>query len=450
MTRDASTADARVPRVRGPLRGAILKRAADLASLDGLEQITIGRLAASMEMSKSGLYAYFTSKENLQLATIDCAWRIFEERVLEPGDDPFDALLERWISYYEDETFPGGCPFVTAGTEFANRDGRVHDALAAAIQRQLTALEQGVARAFATQLLTDADATQLAFELHAVLTAGNQRFRISRDHAAFAHARTAIRRLLAADPPRPASLASAAAEGDGMATAASPALRRADDTQSELLAIDHVALSVADPGAMEAFLCDFVGMQELARTGDGVLVGADPRAVKLRLLAAQGPREPAALARLALRVADPQAAAASLPAENEVQESAPDLVAFDGPEGLGLAFTSVAGGGIDRDVDHLVLRVADPDETRIALADVGFVERGTALLAGATRILLEELPAWSERPLLHQIAIRVRSTAAIAARARARGLEVVECERGAGVTLILPGLEQIRLEFVTE
>lgn len=449
MTRDASTADPRLPRVRGQLRGAILKRAADLASMDGLEQITIGRLAASMEMSKSGLYAYFTSKENLQLATIDCAWRIFEERVLEPGDDPLDALLERWISYYEDETFPGGCPFVTAGTEFANRDGRVHDALAAAIQRQLTALEQGVGRAFATQLLTDADATQLAFELHAILTAGNQRFRISRDHAAFGHARTAIRRLLAAEPPRPASRASAGAGGDAMASATPTALPPADATETELLAIDHVALSVADPGAMEAFLCDFVGMQELGRTGDGVLVGADAHSVKLRLLAADGPREPAALARLALRVADAQAAAASLPAENEVQESGPDLVAFDGPEGLGLAFTSVAGGGIDRDVDHLVLRVAEPDETRIALAELGFVPRGDTLHVGDTRILLEELPAWSERPLLHQIAVRVRSTAAIAARARTRGLQVVEPQTDGGLTLTLPGLEQIRLEFVT-
>lgn len=234
-----------------------------------------------------------------------------------------------------------------------------------------------------------------------------------------------------------------------MASGAPTALRPDHPTETELLAIDHVALSVADPGAMEAFLCDFVGMQELGRTGDGVLVGADPRAVKLRLLAAEGPREPAALARLALRVADPRAAAASLPAESEVQVSGPGLVAFDGPEGLGLAFTSVAGGGIDRDIDHLVLRVADPDETRIALAEVGFVPRGNTLHVGDTRILLEELPAWSERPLLHQIAVRVRSTEAIAAHAHTRGLQVVEPETDAGVTLILPGLEQIRLEFVT-
>lgn len=201
MTAESSSAELRLPRVRGSRRGAILKRAADLASLDGLEQVSIGRLAGSMQMSKSGLYAYFTSKEDLQLATIDCAWRIFEDHVLEPGDDPLGALLERWIGYYEQELFPGGCPFVTAGAEFANRDGPVHDALAAAIERQLTALRHAVARDHASRMLTDGDEGQLAFELHAVLTAGNQRFRISRDTTAFAQARAAIARFLSADPP---------------------------------------------------------------------------------------------------------------------------------------------------------------------------------------------------------------------------------------------------------
>lgn len=195
VTAKRSIADVRVPRVRGArLRGAILKRAADLASLDGLDQVSIGRLAAAMQMSKSGLYAYFASKQDLQLATIDCAWRLFEEHVLEPGDDLLDALLERWISYYEHQVFPGGCPFVTAGTEFANRDGPVHDALATAIELQLAALEHAITRSY--DLPSDTDPSQLAFELHAILIAGNQRFRLSRDPAAFAHVRTAITRLL--------------------------------------------------------------------------------------------------------------------------------------------------------------------------------------------------------------------------------------------------------------
>jgi AcrR family transcriptional regulator len=150
-----------------------------------------------MQMSKSGLYAYFTSKQDLQLATIDCGWAIFEQTVLEP-DAELDALLERWIAYYEREVFPGGCLFVTAGMEFANREGPVHDALAAALQRQVAALERAVARARDGGRLPAAiDAGQLAFELHAVLTAGNQRFRISRDPAAFSQTRRATERLLA-------------------------------------------------------------------------------------------------------------------------------------------------------------------------------------------------------------------------------------------------------------
>ncbi len=200
-----------MPRVRGRrLRGAILRRAAELASLDGLEQVSIGRLAAAMQMSKSGLYAYFTSKEDLQLATIDCAWRLFAEHVLYPPDDELEALLERWISYYEQEIFPGGCPFVTAGAEFANREGAVHDALAAAIERQLAALEQALERSGYGQPLEGAETAQLAFELHAILTAGNQRIRISRDPTAFVQARNAVARLLRSRRPAAPSSSEAA------------------------------------------------------------------------------------------------------------------------------------------------------------------------------------------------------------------------------------------------
>ncbi|MEA2274725.1 MAG: hypothetical protein QOI98_3433 [Solirubrobacteraceae bacterium] len=152
-----------------------------------------------MQMSKSGLYAYFTSKQDLQLATIECAWAVFAQTVLAPSHDELEALVERWITYYEGEVFPGGCLFVTAGIEFANRDGPVHDALAAAIERQLTALERAVARARDERRLpADIDASQLTFELHAILTSANQRFRISRNPAAFAHARKATQRLLQA------------------------------------------------------------------------------------------------------------------------------------------------------------------------------------------------------------------------------------------------------------
>ncbi len=182
------------PRVRGQkLRGQILRRAGELASIDGLEQVSMGRLAAAMEMSKSGLYAYFTSKQDLQLATIDCAWAVFEEHVIGPATTGAETLLERWIAYYEREVFPGGCPFVTAGMEFANREGPVHDALAAAIGRQLATLED----ALRSERPDADDVVQLAFELYAVLTTANHRYRISRDPATFTQGRAAIGRILA-------------------------------------------------------------------------------------------------------------------------------------------------------------------------------------------------------------------------------------------------------------
>jgi len=152
-------------------------------------------------MSKSGLYAYFTSKQDLQLATIDCAWQVFDEHVLQPDHDTVQPLVSRWISYYEREVFPGGCLFVTIGMEFANRAGPVHDAIAAAIERQVAALEHAVTRALGDDTLpATTDPGQLAFELHALLTTSNQRFRLSRDPAVFSRARTAIARLISRTP----------------------------------------------------------------------------------------------------------------------------------------------------------------------------------------------------------------------------------------------------------
>ncbi|MBW3606849.1 MAG: TetR family transcriptional regulator [Actinobacteria bacterium] len=435
MASEISTPKGRLRRGRGPLRVAILERAADLASVEGLDQLSIGRLAHAMQMSKSGLYSYFTSKQDLQLATIDCAWGIFEERVLEPGDDPLNALLERWISYYEQEAFRGGCPFATAGTEFANREGPVRDALAAALERQLAALEHAVARAHATRLLTDTDPRQLAFELHAVLTAANQRYRLSRDRASFTQARTAIARLLAEDPPRPQPARFVERQRSAMA-------------RGNLLGVDHVALAVADVGAMQAFLCDHVGMRTLHASGDSVIVGADAGATSLSLIPADGPREPAALARLVLRVADLQRAVASLPADTDWQEDGPELVTFEGPEGLRLGFTVVRGDGIDYDVDHMVLYAADPQEARTLLTDVGCASQGETVRIADKRIRLEELPAWSQRPLLDHIALGVASTGAIAARLGDRVLETRRPPDDDAVSIILPGPERIRLEFI--
>lgn len=216
----------------------------------------------------------------------------------------------------------------------------------------------------------------------------------------------------------------------------------------DLLALDHVALCVADPGAMAAFLSDHLGMQELGVGGDAVRVGAGARAAQLRLIPAEGPREAGALGRLVLRVGDLQRAVAALPAETDVREDGPDLVTFEGPEGLGLGFALVTGGGIDYDLDHVILRVADPEETRAALAELGCVPRGDALHVADKHIALEELPGWTDRPLLDHIAVRVESIEPISAQARRRGLDVDEDPPDDAFTIVLPGPERLRLDFV--
>src|SRR5438045_1680435 len=116
-------------------REAILERAMDLASVEGLEGLTIGRLAAELQMSKSGLFGHFGSKEELQLATVREAADRFAAEVVEPtlteeeGSPRLHALCERYIGYLERNVFSGGCFFAAAAAEFDDRPGPVRDAV---------------------------------------------------------------------------------------------------------------------------------------------------------------------------------------------------------------------------------------------------------------------------------------------------------------------------------
>jgi len=252
---------------------------------------------------------------------------------------------------------------------------------------------------------------------------------ISRSHHAFleTYARTPER--LDGGPPTSDDVPAPAAAQDG------------------LLALDELALAVADPDAMVAFLREHVGMHELDRSGDWVLVGADRLATKLRLLAAEGPREPGALSRLVLGVADLQRAVMSLPSGTEMRQEGPGEFAFEGPEGLGLGFT-LAPRGLDYDLDRVILRVAYPQEATVALTQLGCVARDGALYIAEKRIMLEELPAWTERPLLDHISVHVASVAPLAARARRGGLTVETADSDDTVTVVVPGLERISFRFV--
>jgi AcrR family transcriptional regulator len=181
-------------------RTTILLRAADLASVDGLDGLTIGRLAADLGVSKSGLFGFFGSKEELQLATIRAARTVFIREVVEPamavpvGLARVAALCENWLGYSERRVFPGGCFFLAGATEFAARPGRVRDALSEADTDWVRLVTRTLKDA---QVADDVDAEQVAFELIAFTMAANAAAVLHDDPGSYERSRAAIRRRLA-------------------------------------------------------------------------------------------------------------------------------------------------------------------------------------------------------------------------------------------------------------
>jgi AcrR family transcriptional regulator len=199
--------DGRAHRAQGT-RSAILAAAVELGSLRGLEELSMGGLASTVEMSKSGLFAHFGSKQELQLATIAEAWEIFEQEVLRPRPDDADndlgAMLERWLSFHERKVFPGGCFFTISAVEFAGRRGAVSQALAAALERQTAALESAVHRAGERgEIRVRRNASQIAFGLQSILATADSLYRLHGDPLVFEHARATISELLGHRPTGP-------------------------------------------------------------------------------------------------------------------------------------------------------------------------------------------------------------------------------------------------------
>jgi AcrR family transcriptional regulator len=160
-------------------RRAILERAAEIATIEGLEGLSIGRLAAELQVSKSGVFAHFGSKEELQLATIARAREVFIEQVTAPAREQrglarLRAMCENRLAYQRARVFPGGCFFYSAEMEYSGRPGRVQDAIGAAKEEWATLLERTIERARdAGELREDVDVGQLAFELDAFVAAAN-------------------------------------------------------------------------------------------------------------------------------------------------------------------------------------------------------------------------------------------------------------------------------------
>jgi AcrR family transcriptional regulator len=179
-------------------RRKILDAAAKLATTEGLEGLSIGRLADHIGMSKSGLYAHFGSKEELQLATIETAGEIFAAEVTAPAQqaatplEKLEVLCEAFLSHVERGVFPGGCFFASASAEFDTHPGPVKDSIAEFQHGWNTQLVELIHEAQAAGQLRAEDPEQLAFELNALLLMANTAFLLYGSSEAIDRARTAI------------------------------------------------------------------------------------------------------------------------------------------------------------------------------------------------------------------------------------------------------------------
>lgn len=200
---DPPTRRTRAPGDRA--RARIAGQAAGLATVEGLDGLSIGRLAEVTGVPKSSVHALFGSKEELQIATVNAARESFIREVVGPalaaeaGRDRLLALCDGYLSYVQRRIFPGGCFFVAASAEVGARAGRVHDEVAR-VQQQWRDLLGGEARAAADkgQLATDTDPAQLAFELGVILAGTDIVSVLHDDTGAIARGRSAVRSRLQA------------------------------------------------------------------------------------------------------------------------------------------------------------------------------------------------------------------------------------------------------------
>jgi AcrR family transcriptional regulator len=193
-------------------RERIIARAVELASTDGLNGLTIGRLAESTEMSKSGLFAHFHSKEELQIQVLEHAIAAFRATVVEPtlaapgGEPRLRTAFERWLTWADErEEMPGGCLFMQASAELDDQPGAARELLADS-RRQWTESLAVITRGAIKRghFRDDIDPELFAFQLQGIILSWHQTHRLLRDPRASEHAHAALEALLAsAHPPTP-------------------------------------------------------------------------------------------------------------------------------------------------------------------------------------------------------------------------------------------------------
>jgi AcrR family transcriptional regulator len=184
-------------------RAAILEAALALASQMGLEGLSIGALAEVTKMSKSGVFAHFGSREELQIAVIREYHARFEDEVFFPaigqprGLPRLRALFERWVQRVAVE-LEAGCIYISGAVEFDDRPGPVRDALADMVRAWHAALERAIRGAVqAGHLRTDTDTAQMLFELHGLVLALHHDWRFLRNTGVLDRARTGFERVVA-------------------------------------------------------------------------------------------------------------------------------------------------------------------------------------------------------------------------------------------------------------
>jgi len=184
-------------------RAAVTEAAVGRASVEGLEALTIGALAAQTEMRKSSLFSLFGSKRELQLATLAAAVEHFKREVWAPvaeqppGLPRLLALCDSWLAYHEREAMPGGCFLTTATVEYDARPGPLRDEVARTMRRWHGVLEREATTAVeAGDLPPGTDPAGVAFELNALAAAASYGFQLWRDPEVFERARRSMRRAL--------------------------------------------------------------------------------------------------------------------------------------------------------------------------------------------------------------------------------------------------------------
>jgi AcrR family transcriptional regulator len=176
-------------------RAAVLERSVQMASRDGLEGLTIGELAADLQVHKSSVFALFGSKEELQLATLAAARRILIEHVIAPalaseeGLPRLIAIGQAWCYYLASSVFAGGCFLCAASTEMDGRPGPVRDAVAAVMREWIAVLSANIKAAMAAgELRADLDPAAMAFRLNALGMAANWQRQLLDDPSGIDHA----------------------------------------------------------------------------------------------------------------------------------------------------------------------------------------------------------------------------------------------------------------------